>query len=71
LYSNLQRHWILDKLSNKFEHYQTLLEKSIESGRSQYNARYLELLGEKHDDADNDIAVLKFLAASWLSYSVA
>lgn len=61
LYSTLQRNWILKKLSDKFESYQTLLEKLVEIGRSQYNERYIELLGEKHDDADNDIAVLSFL----------
>jgi hypothetical protein len=61
LYSKLQRHWILDKLSAKFESYQILLEKLVQFGRAQYNERYIELLGEKHDDADNDIAVLSFL----------
>ncbi len=61
LYSKLQRHWIIDKLNGKFENYQTLLEKLVEFGRKQYNEKYIELLGEKHDDADNDIAVLSFL----------
>lgn len=61
LYGNLQRHWILDKLNDKFESYQVLQEKLVEFGRSQYNEKYIELLGEKHDDADNDIAVLSFL----------
>lgn len=61
LYSKLQRHWILDKLGNKFEPYQSILEKLVDLGRNQYNERYIELLGEKHDDADNDIAVLSFL----------
>lgn len=61
LYSKLQRHWILDKLSDKFETYQSFLEQLVDLGRSQYNDRYIELLGEKHDDADNDIAVLSFL----------
>jgi hypothetical protein len=61
LYSKLQRHWILDNLSDKFETYQSLLEQLVDLGRNQYNDRYIELLGEKHDDADNDIAVLSFL----------
>src|SRR6266536_820366 len=50
LYSKLQRHWIIDKLNGKFENYQTLLEKLVEFGRKQYNEKYIELLGEKHDE---------------------
>ena len=61
LYSNLQRHWILEELVQKFDNYRNLLEKLVELGKSQYNERYIELLGEKHDDVDNDIAVLSFL----------
>ena len=61
LYSTLQRNWILNKLDDKFESYQAILEKLVEAGRSLYNERYIELLGEKHDDANNDIAVLSFL----------
>ena len=61
LYSKLQRHWILDKLSEKVGDYQALLEKMVADGRDNYNAKYLESLGEQHDDADNDIAVLSFL----------
>lgn len=61
LYSKLQRHWIIDKLSDKVEGYQALLEKMVSAGRSGFNAKYLEILGEQHDDADNDIAVLSFL----------
>jgi hypothetical protein len=61
LYSKLQRHWILDNLSVKFETYQSFLEQLVDLGRKQYNDRYIELLGEKHDDADNDIALLSFL----------
>lgn len=61
LYSNLQRHWILDGLKDKFDNYKLLLEKLVEFGKSHYNERYIELLGEKHDDVDNDIAVLSFL----------
>jgi FRG domain len=48
-------------LNDKFDSYQSFLERLIELGRKQYNDRYIELLGEKHDDADNDIAVLSFL----------
>lgn len=61
LYSKLQREWILGNLKDKFATYKTLLEKLVENGRNEYNEKYLELLGEKHDDADNDIAVLSFL----------
>lgn len=61
LYGKLQRHWILDKLGDKFDSYQSLLEELVVLGRMEYNERYIELLGEKHDDADNDIAVLSFL----------
>lgn len=61
LYSKLQRHWIIDNLSNKNESYQSFLEKMVSEGRNNYNSKYLETLGEKHDDADNDIAVLGFL----------
>ena len=61
LYSTLQRHWILDKLSGKFENYQVLLERLVEHGRKQFSERYIQLLGEKHNDADNDIAILSFL----------
>lgn len=61
LYSKLQRHWILDMLFNKADSYQGLLEKMVSNGRKNFNAKYLEILGEQHDDADNDIAVLGFL----------
>ena len=61
LYSKLQRHWVMDKLSEKVESYQSLLEKMVADGRDNFNVKMLEALGEKHDDADNDIAVLGFL----------
>jgi hypothetical protein len=61
LYSKLQRHWILDKLSENVAGYQPLLEKMVADGRDNFNTKYLETLGEQHDDADNDIAVLGFL----------
>lgn len=61
LYSKLQRHWILDKLSDKVGGYQALIEQMVENGRNDFNIKYLETLGEQHDDADNDIAVLGFL----------
>lgn len=61
LYSKLQRHWIIDKLSDKVGSYQALLEKMVVEGRDNFNIKYLETLGEQHDDADNDIAILGFL----------
>ncbi|RYZ90895.1 MAG: FRG domain-containing protein [Proteobacteria bacterium] len=61
LYSTLQRHWILKGLGEKFESYQALLESLVAKGRSVYRDEYIKLLGEIHDDADNDIAVLSFL----------
>jgi hypothetical protein len=61
LYGKLQRKWISDKLTDKFNSYQSLLKELVDSGRAEYKERYIELLGEKHDDADNDIAVLSFL----------
>ena len=33
----------------------------VSEGRYNYNSKYLETIGEIHDDADNDIAVLGFL----------
>ncbi len=61
LYSKLQRHWIADKLPEKVSSYQAILEKMVADGRAGFNVKYLEILGEQHDDADNDIAVLGFL----------
>ncbi len=61
LYSKLQRHWVTDKLSDKVGNYQVLLEKMVREGRENFKTKYLETLGEQHDDADNDIAVLGFL----------
>jgi hypothetical protein len=61
LYSTLQRHWILSNIEDKFENYQSLLEALVEKGRSQYRDEYISQLGEMHDDADNDVAVLSFL----------
>lgn len=61
LYGTLQRHWIQNKLNEKVESYQVLLQKMVELGRTEYRQKYLEQLGEIHDDADNDISVLSFL----------
>jgi len=61
LYGTLQRHWIQNKLYEKIENYQALLQKLVELGRTEYKQKYLEQLGEMHDDADNDISVLSFL----------
>lgn len=61
LYGKLQRKWILEKLNDKFNSYESLLKQLVDSGRSEYKDRYLETLGEKHKDADNDVAVLSFL----------
>ncbi len=61
LYGKIQRQWIVEGLSKKFDSYESLLKKMVELGRDRYNQKYVELLGEKHDDVDNDIAVLSFL----------
>ena len=61
LYSKLQRYWIIDKLSAKVEGYQQLLEKMVADARTDFKTKILEVLGEQHDDADNDIAILGFL----------
>lgn len=61
LYSALQRHWIINKLFDKVGSYQLLLEKMVANGRDNFNVKYLSALGEKNEDADNDIAVLGFL----------
>jgi hypothetical protein len=61
LYSKLQRHWIADKLFNKVKNYKGLLEKMVVDGRNAFGVKIIEFIGEQHDDADNDIAVLGFL----------
>jgi len=61
LYGKLQRYWISEKLGLRFGSYQSLLEKMISLGRQEYKQKYIEFLGEEHEDADNDIAVLSFL----------
>ena len=61
LYSKLQRHWIFEKFFEKPDTYQAFLERLIENGRKDFGDQILQLLEEKHIDADNDISVLSYL----------
>lgn len=61
LYSKLQRQWILEKLFDKEESYQKLIEKLVETGKSDYAPQIQELLSVHHIDTGNPISVLGYL----------
>lgn len=61
LYSKLQRQWILEKLFDKEESYQKLIEKLVETGKTDYSSKIQELLSLHHIDTENPISVLGYL----------
>ncbi len=61
LYSKLQRQWILEKLFDKEESYQKLIEKLVEIGKADYSSQIQEILSVHHIDTINPISVLGYL----------
>lgn len=61
LYSKLQRQWILEKLFQKGDSYQKLIEKLVETGKQEYSAEIIKLLPTHNIDSLNPISVLGYL----------
>ena len=61
LYGKLQRQWILEKLFQREESYQKLIEKLVEQGKAEYSTQIKELLQVHNIDSENPISVLGYL----------
>lgn len=61
LYSKLQRDWITQKLFNKEDSYQKLIERMINVGRTEYGTQIKQLLDAHHIDTENTVSVLGYL----------
>jgi len=61
LYSNLQRNWILNKLYENEESFQSFLEKLVNNGENDFSDRIKEILAEYNIDSLNAISILGYL----------
>jgi len=61
LYSKIQRQWIIEKLFIREESYQKLIERLVETGKTNYSPQIQELLSVQHIDSVNSISVLGYL----------
>lgn len=61
LYSKLQRQWIAEKLFEKKDNYQKLIENIVEIGKADFITQIQELLSAHHIDTVNSISILGYL----------
>lgn len=61
LYSKLQRQWITEKLFEKKDSYQKLIENLVEIGEADFIIQIQELLSAHHIDTANSISILGYL----------
>ena len=61
LYSKLQRQWIIEKLFNTENNYQSLIDKIVKKGIIRYSSQIKQLLSAHNIDNLNSVAVLGFL----------
>ena len=61
LYSKLQRHWIEDKMFERWDSYEHFVERLVELGKAKYSQEINALLNKQNIDTVNDISVLGYL----------
>lgn len=61
LYSALQRYWVWHKLYETENNYFEFIEKMINLGKTEYESKIIDTLGETNVDSINDVSILGFL----------